>query len=238
MSESIIMIKGSCDSVASVPETESGFAQSLHMQISAWSFTLTCRLSALSLTQRQSLFTMTSPSFTKTFLELLKSHQEFSEHGVISFFPKNETVVIRDAKETRRDKVISEQEKMLYRAVRVFSKESYLDSVTVCREFVENVEDLMKCLVNVTTNKCFTGPFRVKCGDIAFKERFPRRFKVKMGGSIYEWIGAYLEQSLIQYYLSNEQTKDENLFKEYEELAWLWRELDQAEREAVTLHNR
>jgi len=182
------------------------------------------------------MLTTTCSQFTKIFLELIKNQQEFNDRGIISFFPINTTMSINTPEQKEVDKLILEQERQVYKAIRLFSRKDYLDSITVCSSFVENINEFMRCLEIVTAGKCFTGPYNAIIENDKFEGMFPLRFNMEKGGNMYEWICAYIEQSLLNYYLNNERIIKEQSFEEYEQLGLLWRDLEHQERIAVSIN--
>lgn len=118
----------------------------------------------------------------------------------------------------KREKADPEQEKLLYSSVRLFSKDDYLDSITVCRKLVENVGGLMECIEVISGGRSFWNPSSAKEGAAnrnsrgaasepakkpqcpTIHDKFPHWFSASEGGTIYEWLCAFLEETIVHKY--------------------------------------
>ena len=181
---------------------------------------MTSRLSQLGVEERQFAFTETCPEFTKLFLEVLHRHQDYGGRSIISVVPQSTSISIGvDQQESgKQEKISSQPESLLYASVRLYSKETYLDSITVCHKFLENVEQIMECFSTLSASQCFLHHSsttskqqsfhksgKSSCTDhtkskLVLYDNFPQWFKLGTGGTIYQWISAFFEQTLLNKY--------------------------------------
>jgi len=178
------------------------------------------RLSQISLEERQGIFTETCPDFLKLFREVLRRHNDFGGRATISAIPQAATITIlvNQQMPSLKIKTIAEQEDLLYKSVRLFSKNEYLDSITITRKFAENVNSLMECFNKISGGQCFqTSPGikqtfyhkNSKNDTASFSkskhstqiinsyDNFPPWFNSGVGGTIYEWLCAFYEQIIM-----------------------------------------
>lgn len=147
----------------------------------------------------------------------MQKGKEFEGRLTISVASKLKSIEIEVKQQEfwKREKANPEQEKFLYNSVRLFSRDAYLDSITVCRKLVENVGVLMECIEVVSAGRSFWNPSTAKEGnlyknlrginnegnkkgqDIAIYDKFPHWFTAIEGGTIYEWLCAYLEEVIV-----------------------------------------
>lgn len=110
--------------------------------------------------------------------------------------------------------------------MRLFSRCACLDSITVAHKFVEDIKFLLECFTVISKGKCFlstpTANLYSKhnkkskkctiqagvrnCHNSLF-QCFPQWFTPNKGGTIYEWICAFLEYTLLSKYLKTFKQK-------------------------------
>ena len=180
------------------------------------------RLSKLPPKERQVVLTETSPSFTQIFRLILEKQREYEDRLTISAINKSKLIEIEVKRQEiwKREKASPEQEEFLYNSTRLFTKNSYLDSITVCRKFVENVGALMECIEVISAERSFWNPSASKEGGFHKNSRgmngesnkksqtftiynkFPHWFSASEGGTVYEWLCAFLEEVIVYKYFS------------------------------------
>jgi len=191
-------------------------------------------ISSLSSEERQLLLTDTCPEFTKLIIDLLKPHEQskgkcriavpFVEEGKLLDISK---LKIYDQNMQRGEDCslinVPVYEALLFSAIRLFSKDSPLDSITVDHKLADDIQLLMDCFRYISNGKSFqnlskerTQPRinKKKAKNIhSVVESFPSWFELKVGYSIYQWITAYLEYLItIRYQVVTEG--DGSLFKQ------------------------
>jgi len=119
--------------------------------------------------------------------------------------------------EKENSSVIYEQS--LYSAVRLFTKSRYLDSLTIAHKFVEDVKYLFECFTIISKGNCFlsiptaklypkqnrnqnesSSQCRQRNHSISVFQCFPQWFTPSKGGTIYEWLCAFFEYTLLSKY--------------------------------------
>ena len=164
--------------------------------------------------ERQLAMTETCPNYTTIIRQILGKHNSFKERITISIIQKSEHVSmeIRPQEFWKKEKVNNEQENLLYDSVRLFTKNTPLDSITVIRKFVENPGSIMECIESVSSGKAFWNPsitkqklsgnFKITNNDgeklkNKIYDNFPNWFSPVEGGTIYEWLCAFFEQTIL-----------------------------------------
>lgn len=172
------------------------------------------------------MLTDTCPEFARLLLTLLKSH---------------ESIVGESAGNTA-------VHEMLLSEVRLFTKEAPLDSITVSRKLVDDVQFLMDCFRCVSNEQCFQFPCASRSpnkskGRRKVKEsgsviqNFPSWFSNAAGCTIYQWIEAFFEHLIMKRYqiMSIEgeaalfecyMSLTKKLFKEHNDLCAFWEGAD------------
>lgn len=107
---------------------------------------------------------------------------------------------------------LAKSEASILGAVRFFSKVALNDTLTVEYNFVENVNALIKCFTILSKGKCFLSIPTVRYfisnkrgekshnSSIIFLQCLPLWFSPNRGGTIFEWLCAYLEYILVSKY--------------------------------------
>jgi hypothetical protein len=150
----------------------------------------------------------------------LEKQREYEGRLSISAVNKLKSIEIEVRRQEiwKKEKASPEQEELLYNSVRLFSRDSYLDSVTVCRKFVENVGALMECIEVISAERSFWNPSTSKEGAshknsrgmngknnkkpqvFTIYNKFPHWFSPTEGGTVYEWLCAFLEEQIVYKY--------------------------------------
>eukprot|EP00826_Nyctotherus_ovalis_P061215 TRINITY_DN8689_c0_g2_i8.p1 TRINITY_DN8689_c0_g2~~TRINITY_DN8689_c0_g2_i8.p1 ORF type:complete len:735 (+),score=165.51 TRINITY_DN8689_c0_g2_i8:1107-3311(+) len=216
-------------------------------------FLLIVRLDGLSFYERQCAMTRTAPEFTRCFTELLRRNKEIEGGAILTVSPADMFIVAKPREELKVKKINRDQEKLMYKAVRLFSKKDFLDSVTVVPGFVSKTRALMVCIEIISNGKSFVVPVEAakdcarpnpsyskgKHSSITrFYDTLPVRLDPHAGRTIYEWICAFLEQSLIQNYLESSRTKvvkAAEAFDSFQGISLFWKNLNQIDKVKVLL---
>ena len=185
-----------------------------------------CRLSQLSPEERQAVLTETCPDFTRVFREVLQRHQDFRGRATVSALPQSTSmsIVVCQQEAWKRERAPIMEEETLYKAVRLFSKNEYLDSITVSRKLVNDVGIVMNCFGAISEGQCFQTPNGSSAAKQAFYHKnskglfcdgsssgkskhgsqnsavydnFPQWFNPGLGGTVHEWLCAFFEQILL-----------------------------------------
>ena len=190
--------------------------------------------------------TRTEPEFVKRFVELVKRNKEFEGGAVLTVSSVDLSITAKPREELKVKKINLDKEKQIYKAVRLFSKKNHLDSVTVTPSFVENIRSLIVCIEIISNGESFVIPIeqakdtshnKTKCcsSGNCFYGVLPARLNPHIGRTIYEWICAFLEQSLILSYLQAKTVQSIDVFNNYQQLSLFWKNLNQVDRVKVLI---
>lgn len=228
----------------------------LSKQVQSWYCCWRCRLSQLSVKARQTVLTETSSKFVPHFREILRRHQDYSWRSVIAITSDAAGVSFKVEEQREWKKEAEEKEALLYGSIRIFSDRGLLNSITVSPKLVENVGALMDCLKTISDSKAFldeASPPKStqqkngkekkggKSREVPKVENLPQWFSPTKGGTIYEWICAFLEQLITTKYHQHANSVLQNssraqlyappsAFSEFKNLAAFWKTLNQSDK--------
>ena len=179
-------------------------------------------MSQLPLKERQGILTETCPEFADQFREVLRRHQDHPWRSVTAANVGDDGSSYKVTQQQEWKKADIEKEMVIYKGVRLFSSKSFMDSITVSRKLMENVKLLMDCIEAISNGRAFmcipilpstkqtTHHKNTRGNTNEVKSRrtlqnstnwsYPNWFDPKSGGTVYEWLCAFLEQLLITKY--------------------------------------
>jgi hypothetical protein len=211
-------------------------------------------ISSLSSEERQLLLTDTCPEFTKLLIDLLKPHEQSKGKCRIAV-PLVEEGKLLDSTKLKIYNQRTEDcclinvpvyEALLFTSIRLFSKDSPFDSITVDHKLADDFQLLMDCFRYISNGKSFQNVSRERTQPRINKkkaknihsilENFPSWFELKVGYSIYQWITAYLEYLITTRYqvvtegdgsLFKQQLKPlKDFFMGHNNVAKFWERID------------
>jgi hypothetical protein len=110
-------------------------------------------------------------------------------------------------------------EALLFSEVRLFTKDTHLDSITVGLKLVEDVEYLIDIFKYFSNDQCFQSIKAIK-GQLLKRKReggvlqyFPSWLKPYNQNTIYQWLIAFLEYLIVSRYLLCEAEGEAALIK-------------------------
>jgi len=132
------------------------------------------------------------------------------------------------------------------RNVRLFSQHESLDSITLAHGMVNNPSDLFECLEVFSGGQAFLNArrsesyqesskivkkfYKTQPGTLTAETvdlLFPERFKSSNGGTIHQWICAFLEETLISRYYKMQSPQADEIKNEYKKQLKDFKELEQ-----------
>ncbi len=170
--------------------------------------------------ERQAVLTETCPEFVRLLLEVLRRHQDCAGGRSCisaSLQPGSLSISVEQKGAATKDNA---HESAMYRATRLFSSGTTVDSVSVSLKFVEDVDFLMETLGDMSSGHCFQTPgtprqshnkpsklapsefsrsHHSSSGAVLY-DNFPLWFRPNEGGTVYQWLGAFFEQTIFAKY--------------------------------------
>jgi len=132
------------------------------------------------------------------------------------------------------------------RNVRLFSQHKSLDSITLAHGIVNDPNDLFECLEVFSGGQAFLNAkkpesyqesskivkkfYKTQPGTLTAETvdlLFPERFKSSKGGTIHQWICAFLEETLISRYYKMQSPHADEIMNEYKKQVKNFKELEQ-----------